>query len=116
MRIRDLILIIIAVAGALWTYQIKHDAEISKRKIEELKAEIQKEEKRIVLYQADWAILTSPNHLSQHLDNSSLDLGLDAPTPSQFVTLDTLPDKPIIIEVPPPDPLSTLLEFSETDE
>lgn len=115
MKIRDMILLLLAFICIVWTYQIKHDTENSAKQIKQLRVEIEREEKKIILYQADLAMLTSPNHLAKHLQNPFLKLQLQSPSPEQFITLENLPEKipakPIVA-----DPLSSLLEFGETNE
>jgi len=62
-RIVDLALVAVAIAGAVWTYQIKHEAELSAKHTASIKTQIAAQNRKIVLLEADWAIETSPERL-----------------------------------------------------
>ena len=60
MRITDIVLLAAAVGGAIYTFQIKHDAELSAKKLATLKAQIAAQHRKIALLEADWALETGP--------------------------------------------------------
>ena len=61
LRLTDIILVFIVVAGAAWTYQIKYEAKNSADRPRDLNAKIAQQNEKIVLLQADWAIMTGPD-------------------------------------------------------
>lgn len=75
-RITDMALLGVAVAGAIWTYQIKHEAELSAKQLSTVRAQIAAQNRKIALLEADWAIETSPARLEiiaeQFLDQLKL--------------------------------------------
>ena len=91
-RVTDGILVIAAIAGAVWTYQIKHEAELSARKLSDLRSKIAAQENKITLLEADWAIMTSPSRLEKLAEKFKEDLQLAPLQSTQIVTLDELPD------------------------
>ena len=90
-RLRELVLILVVVAGAVWTFQIKHDAEESARQLSQLNRDIAEAANKIVLLEADWEILTGPARLQGVATAFEAQLGLKPLTPSQIVTLEELP-------------------------
>jgi len=90
-RITDALLIVAAIAGAAWTYQIKHEAELSGRRLAELRSDIAAQENKITLLQAGWAIMTSPSRLEKIASNYLDDLELDQLKSTQIISLDELP-------------------------
>lgn len=62
-RLLDIVLIVAVAAGALWTYRTKHEAEQSAARVGALRAELARENERIRLLEADWAIAVSPGRL-----------------------------------------------------
>jgi len=91
-RVTDSVLIAAAIVGAIWTYQIKHEAEQSARKLSELRSKIARQENKITLLEADWAIMTSPGRLSGLAEKFSSDLELVPLSSSQIITLGELPE------------------------
>ena len=62
-RITDAVLLIGAVASAIYTFQIKHEAELAAKDLATLKAQIAAQERKIALLEADWALETGPGRL-----------------------------------------------------
>lgn len=109
-RVVDALLVAAAIAGAVWTYQIKHEAELSAKRIKTLKSQIQAQNRKIDLLQADWAIETSPARLEMLSNRFETQLGLRAMESSQIATIDELPD---IRETPLPEEIETLAETND---
>ena len=98
-RISDGLLIIAVVVGAVWTYQIKHEAEVSAREVAKLRSEIAAQENKIVLLEADWAILTSPGRLEKVARDFGDELKLQRIQSSQIATFAELPplrERPVV--------------------
>ncbi|MDD9909160.1 MAG: hypothetical protein OXR62_05650 [Ahrensia sp.] len=90
-RIIDLLLICVAIAGAVWTYQIKHEAESSANRIKSVQAQIAAQNRKIVLLEADWAIETAPGRLEGLAGRFEDQLELRRMESSQIATRDELP-------------------------
>ncbi|MEE9375506.1 MAG: hypothetical protein V3V04_04160 [Rhizobiaceae bacterium] len=90
-RITDTALLCIAVAGAIWTYQVKHEAELSAKRLNTIKAQIAAQDRKIALLEADWAIETSPARLEQIAKKYSKQLTLHPLESSQIIDATELP-------------------------
>lgn len=90
-RITDMILLGAAVAGAVWTFQIKHDAEQSAKNLRSLSAQIRAQDRKIALLEADWAIETSPHRLEKIATQYSKQLELQPLESHQIVDTSELP-------------------------
>ncbi len=88
----DVTLIAVAIAGAVWTYQIKHEAELSAKRIAGVKAQIAAQNRKIVLLEADWAIETSPARLEKIAKRFEEQLALRPMESTQIITRYELPE------------------------
>lgn len=91
-RLTDVVLVGVAIAGAVWTYQIKHEAELSAKRISSVKAQIAAQNRKIVLLEADWAIETAPDRLEAVARRFEKQLGLRPMESSQIATRYELPE------------------------
>ncbi len=90
-RIFDIALLGLAVAGAVYTYQIKHEAELSAKRIRSLQAQISAQDRKIILLDADWALATNPTRLKVIAEQYNKQLSLSRMESSQIVDLNELP-------------------------
>ncbi|MEE9314728.1 MAG: hypothetical protein V3V02_08760 [Rhizobiaceae bacterium] len=90
-RLSDMMLLGVAVAGAIWTYQIKHEAELSAKQLNTLRAQISAQNRKIALLEADWAIEISPARLGEIAKQFSDQLKLKPMQSSQIVDSTELP-------------------------
>jgi len=90
-RLIDLILVAAVLVGAVWTYQIKHEAEMLSKKRSSLKAQIAAQERKILLLQADWALETSPGRLAILAKRYADQLDLAPLASTQIATVEELP-------------------------
>ncbi|MEO0548045.1 MAG: hypothetical protein AAF035_14005 [Pseudomonadota bacterium] len=90
-RMLDLALLAAVLVGAIWTYQIKHEAEMLSKKRSSLKAQIAAQERKILLLQADWAIETAPGRLEVLAKRYADQLGLAPLESTQISTVEELP-------------------------
>ena len=90
-RLTDGLLLIAAVSGALYTYQVKHEADQSARKLQVLRAQIAAQDRKIALLKADWAIATSPHRLEEVAERYSTQLKLRPLESSQIADVSELP-------------------------
>ena len=90
-RIVDTVLVAVAISGAIWTYQIKHEADQSAKRIASLHSQIKAQNRKIALLEADWAIDISPARLEKVANQFKEQLGLRELASSQIVELSELP-------------------------
>ena len=88
----DIALVAVAIAGAVWTYQIKHEAELSAKRIASMKAQIAAQNRKIVLLEADWAIETSPARLEEIARRFEAQLTLKPLESTQIIERHELPN------------------------
>ena len=90
-RITDAVLLIGAVAGAIYTFQIKHEAELSAKQLATLKARIAAQQRKISLLEADWALETGPGRLETIANLYAEQLMLRPMDSSQIIEAHELP-------------------------
>ena len=90
-RITDAVLLIGAVAGAIYTFQIKHEAELSAKQLATLKAQIAAQQRKISLLEADWALETGPSRLETIANLYAEQLMLRPMDSSQIIEAHELP-------------------------
>ena len=90
-RFTDAFLILAVIVGAFWTFQIKHESEQSAKKLANLRSQIEAQENKIVLLQADRAILTGPGRLEIVAKTFEKELGLADMESTQIIKLSELP-------------------------
>lgn len=91
-RVLDAVLLTAAIAGAIYTFQIKHEAELSAKRVATLKAQIAAQDRKIALLQADWALETAPGRLEKIARRYSDQLMLRAMESTQIIEMHELPD------------------------
>jgi hypothetical protein len=114
LRFLNFIVIGALVLAAAYVYRIKFDATVQAEKLAKLRGEVRHERDDIAALRAQWGQLDNPDRI-QTLAKRYLQLKPIAPT--QFDTLDRLPDRP----PPPPedvhadarDPIGGIIENSE---
>ena len=109
-RIVDLTLVAVAIAGAVWTYQIKHEAELSAKRIASVKTQIAAQNRKIVLLEADWAIETSPERLDEIARRFEKQLALRPMESTQIIERHELP---LLREAPTPEEGETWAERND---
>ena len=87
----DIVLTGLMIAAAVWTFQIKHEAELSADKVAKLQGEVNREKDKIDLLEADWAVLTQPRHLQSVAEKFVDELHLQQLKVDQIITPDELP-------------------------
>ena len=108
-RILDTTLVIAAIAGAVWTYQIKIAAEESSRDLSTLQSDIASIENEIVLLEAGWSIVTGPERLERVAETFQSDLQLKPMESTQIITDAELPPMRVV------EPESDTLQASDGD-
>ncbi len=92
-RTLDIVMIAMLIAGAGYTFKVKHDAEEAVARVESLETRIRLEREAIDILKADWSLLTSPDRLEALIARHREELGLEPLSPRQIVTLDKIPQK-----------------------
>jgi len=97
-RTSDIVLIAVMVSAAAFTYKTKAEAEDTLSTINRLEAQLRFEEDTTDLLEADWSLLTQPSRLQKLSEIYQAELLLQPIEAHQFVGLDELPAKPVVIE------------------
>jgi hypothetical protein len=97
-RTTDMVLIVVMVCAAGFTYTTKHDAEAELSKLRKLEAAIRFEEETIDVLKADWSLLTQPARLQKLAEAYRDELHLVPVEAHQIGRLDELPARPLRIE------------------
>lgn len=91
LRSIDFLMVGALIAGAAWTFKVKHDAQGEAAHLARLETRIRLEKEAIDILKADWSLLTSPDRLERLVARYKDQLGLEPLNPRQIVTLDDIP-------------------------
>lgn len=94
MRIVNIVLVVLMLGAATWTYGVKYQTERSVARIDELERRIALEKDSISLLEADWAYLSQPSRLKTLAELYGEQLKLRQTEPEQIVHSDELPAPP----------------------
>jgi len=112
-RIVNIVLIVLMLGAATWTYAVKHRAERNVAEINELERRIKLEKESIDLLQADWAYLSQPSRLKTLADQYGEQLQLQQTEPQQIVHPNELPAAP---EIPQNDGIADIIASQMPDQ
>jgi len=114
LRIVNLIVIGALVLAAAYVYRIKFDSTVQAERLAKIRSEVRRERDTIAALRAQWGELDDPARI-ETLAKRFLQLKPVAPT--QFHSLDQLPDRPPQL-VPPDsaDPIGAIIENSQQPE
>ena len=90
-RVLNFVVIGVLVLAAAWVYRIKFDATVQAERLAKLRGEVRHERDNIAALRAEWGQLDDPARI-EALAKRFLQLKPIAPT--QFDTLDRLPERP----------------------
>ncbi len=90
-RITDSVLMAMAAAGAIYTFQIKHEAELAAKQLDTLQAQISAQDRKIALLEADWALETAPARLERIASQFNEQLQLQPMESTQIIDISELP-------------------------
>ncbi len=90
-RISDMLLVAAVISGAVWTYQIKHEADLSAKRLASLNQRIAAQNSKIALLEADFAITTGPARLEAIARQFEGQLALKPIESTQIIDLSELP-------------------------
>ncbi|WP_244491984.1 hypothetical protein [Aureimonas sp. AU12] len=97
----DVLLVLIMLAGAAWTFGQKYQAEAVETEVTRLDRKIALERETIQLLEADWSLMNQPNRLEELAKVFEGDLRLRPTQPEQIVEPNELPAPPVQI-IPEP--------------
>jgi cell division protein FtsL len=110
LRVLNLVVIGILVLAAAYVYRIKFDATVQAERLARLRGELRHERDKIAALRAEWEQLDSPARI-ETLAKRHLSLRPIAPT--QFDTLDRLPERPTQDLATGADPIGGIIENLE---
>ncbi len=110
LRVLNFVVIGVLVLAAAWVYRIKLDATVQAEHLAKLRSEVRHERDEIAALRAEWGQLDNPAHI-EALAKRFLHLKTIAPT--QFDTLDHLPDRPAQDVTASTDPIGGMIENLE---
>jgi cell division protein FtsL len=110
LRALNLVVIGALVLAAAYVYRIKYDATLQAERLAKLRAEVLQKRDRIAALRAEWEQLDNPQRI-ESLAKRFLQLQPVAPT--QFDTLDRLPERPLQGIAARTDPIGGMIDDLE---
>ena len=110
LRVLNFAVIGVLVLAAAWAYRIKFDATVQAERLAKLRGEVRYQRDEIAALRAEWGQLDDPARI-EALAKRFLQLKTIAPT--QFDTLDHLPDRPPQDVTASSDPIGGMIENLE---
>lgn len=107
-RIINVVLVMMMIAGAAVTYEMKHRAGVAAQRVARLHAVIGKEKEAIALLKAEWSLLSQPSRLQAVIVRYQDHFKLEPFSASQVATLDEIPLKPV--DTKPHEPLKAVAD------
>ena len=111
MRLLNILVIGALILAASFVYKIKFDSTLQAERVAKLAGELRRERDAIASVRADWAKLDTPGRI-QGL--ASRHLALRPIVPTQFDSLDRLPERPPVVP-PASDPIDAVLAPAAPD-
>ncbi len=106
MRLVNVLVIGMLIFAASYVYKIKFDSTLQGERVAKLHDEIRKERNAIAALRAEWARLETPGRIQAFAERH---LKLQDAKPTQFDTLDNLPERPGSPQLQSPEPLGAML-------
>ena len=111
LRILNLVVIVALVAAAAYVYRIKLDSTVQAERLAKIRSEVRRERDTIAALRAEWGELDNPARIEALAKRY---LQLKPVTPTQFNSLDQLPDRPPqFIKPDSQDPIGVMIENLE---
>ena len=113
MRLLNIMVIGALILAASFVYKIKFDSTLQAERVAKLSGELRRERDAIAARRAEWAKLDTPGRI-QGL--ASRHLALRPIVPTQFDSLDRLPERPpVVVQPPSTDPIGAMIAPPATD-
>lgn len=106
MRLLNVVLIGVLIFAASYVYKIKFDSTLQAERVAKLHDQIRKERNAIAALRAEWARLDTPSRIQGLAERH---LKLQDAKPTQFDSLDNLPERPPPPPAPSADPVGAML-------
>jgi hypothetical protein len=111
-RILHFCALVLLVLAAAYVYEIKFESTLRAERVAKMRVDVRRERDAIAALRAEWATLDNPARLQslarRHLQLRPVD-------PSQFDTLQRLPEKPpVVVQPQSADAIASMIEGSET--
>lgn len=100
-RIINVLLVLAMIAGAVITYNLKHDTERAAARVARLHTAIAREREAIAYLKAEWSVLSQPGRLQQLIARYQDHFRLEPFAASQVATLDEIPLRAVNMEPVP---------------
>jgi len=111
LRILNLVVIVALVAAAAYVYRIKFDSTMQAERLAKIRSEVRRERDTVAALRAEWGELDNPARIEALAKRY---LQLKPVTPTQFNSLDQLPDRPPqFIKPDSQDPIGVMIENLE---
>ncbi len=111
LRILNLVVIVALVAAAAYVYRIKFDSTVQAERLAKIRSEVRRERDTIAALRAEWGELDNPARIEALAKRL---LQLKPVVPTQFNSLDQLPDRPPqFIKPDSADPIGVMIENLE---
>jgi len=111
LRILNLVVIVALVVAAAYVYRIKFDSTMQAERLAKIRSEVRRERDTIAALRAEWGELDNPARIEALAKRY---LQLKPVTPTQFNSLDQLPDRPPqFIKPDSQDPIGVMIENLE---
>ncbi len=111
LRILNLVVIVALVAAAAYVYRIKFDSTLQAERLAKIRSEVRRERDTIAALRAEWGELDNPARIEALAKRY---LQLKPVVPTQFNSLDQLPDRPPqFIKPDSADPIGIMIENLE---
>ena len=111
MRLLNIMVIGALILAASFVYKIKFDSTLQAERVAKLAGELRREHDAIAILRAEWAKLDTPGRIQGLADRH---LALRPIQPTQFDSLDRLPERPLIAR-PSDDPIGAMLAPTAPD-
>jgi hypothetical protein len=113
MRILNFCVLVLLVLAAGYVYEIKFESTLRAERVAKMRADIRRERDAVAALRAEWAPLEYPARI-QGLVRRHLPLGPTHPT--QFDTLDRLPERPPrVVQPVVEDAIATMIENPDNE-
>ena len=112
MRLLNIMVIGALILAASFVYKIKFDSTLQAERVGKLAGELRIERNAIASLRAEWARLDTPGRIQGLADRH---LALRPIVPTQFDSLDRLPDRPpVLVQPPGDDPIGAMIKAPGT--
>jgi len=107
MRLLNILVICALILAASFVYKIKFDSTLQAERVGKIAGELRRERNAIAILRAEWARLDTPGRIE---GLASRHLALQPIGPSQFDSLDRLPERPPLAVRPQnDDPIGAMI-------